>query len=210
MIATLCRPWLIADLGMSQRVLSFAPHRPGFVTARHILWRQVRDADLPPGLDAGAWLAEKLGQAGHGNAVAMLTSCDIGDWQQACAGPVTCIATVGLGNVERIGWRQPQRPGWGTINIALAIAEGLTRPAMIEALSIVAEARTTAVIEQGIALPQGVATGTGTDCIAIAAPAGRTGFVGLHTALGEAIGTATHRAVARGCAAWQAGQGKAL
>lgn len=210
MIATLCRPWLIADLGMSRRVLSFAPHRPGFASARRILWRQVRDADLPPDLDAGAWLGEQVRQAGHGDAVAMLTSCDIGDWQQACAGPVTCIATVGLGNVERIGWRQPPRPGWGTINIVVAIAEGLTRPAMIEALSIVAEARTAAVIEQGIALPQGVATGTGTDCIAIAAPAGRTGFVGLHTALGESIGKATHMAVTRGCAVWQARQANTL
>ncbi|MFD2440749.1 hypothetical protein ACFSS8_23925 [Paracoccus kondratievae] len=40
-------PWLIADLGHQRRVLSFAPHRPGFCRARHILIRQVRDADLP-------------------------------------------------------------------------------------------------------------------------------------------------------------------
>ncbi|MFD2843910.1 hypothetical protein [Paracoccus cavernae] len=41
-------PWLIADLGREQEVLSFAPHRPGLVRASRIIWREVRNSDLTP------------------------------------------------------------------------------------------------------------------------------------------------------------------
>ena len=43
------RPWLGVDLGAPHRVLSWAVHRPGLVSAQRILWREVRDADLTPG-----------------------------------------------------------------------------------------------------------------------------------------------------------------
>jgi adenosylcobinamide amidohydrolase len=47
-------------------------------------------------------------------------------------------------------------------------------------------------------------TGTGTDCVVIAAPAGVRAerFAGKHTACGSAIGAAVHGAVARGVARW--------
>jgi adenosylcobinamide amidohydrolase len=51
-------------------------------------------------------------------------------------------------------------------------------------------------------LPSGLATGTGTDCIAVAAPQGAEAFSGLHTALGEAIGQAVLRAVGKGAQVW--------
>lgn len=50
----LMRPYLLLDLGAPHRVISWAVHRPGMVEASRILWREVRDADLPPGLDVGA------------------------------------------------------------------------------------------------------------------------------------------------------------
>ena len=52
------------------------------------------------------------------------------------------------------------------------------------------------------------ATGTGTDCIVVAAPVtvmesrGRGCFAGKHTAIGAAIGSAVSGAVARGVARW--------
>ncbi|MGB3417794.1 MAG: adenosylcobinamide amidohydrolase, partial [Mesorhizobium sp.] len=48
------------------------------------------------------------------------------------------------------------------------------------------------------------ATGTGTDCIVVAAPAGEPGeaFAGLHTAVGAAIGRAVHDAISQACATW--------
>jgi len=73
---------------------------------------------------------------------------------------------------------------------------------MIEALSIAASARTAAVMEVELELPEGRATGTGTDCIAMAAPEGTTRFAGLHTDTGEAVGRAVHEAVSRGARGW--------
>ncbi|QRZ14614.1 adenosylcobinamide amidohydrolase (plasmid) [Paracoccus methylovorus] len=207
----LAPPFLAADLGRVRRVLSFAPHHPGFSSARHIIFRQVRDADLTPDLDAPRWLAAEMARIGHGGDVGMMTSRALTYHQLACAGPVACLTTVGLGNAERVGSRRGVPPqGYGTINIALLIEDGLTDAAMIEALSIVAEARTAAILTAGIDLPTGRATGTGTDCIAVACDAGQTAFAGLHTPLGEAIGAAVHDAVLAGALAWIADHGTRL
>jgi adenosylcobinamide amidohydrolase len=54
------------------------------------------------------------------------------------------------------------------------------------------------VIDHGPDLPTGRATGTGTDCIVVAAPTGTEPFAGLHTEVGEAIGAAVYTAVAGG------------
>lgn len=209
--------WLIADLGRRRQVLSFAPHRAGLVEADTILWREVRNSDLGPDFDAGLWLGGQLaasGIAAGGDCVAMMTSRRIDRYREARMGPVHAVATVGLGNAERIGHRRAHdaaslaaaaRDGtrsYGTINIALAIDEGLSPTAMIEALTIAAEARTAAVIGAGLRLPSGLATGTGTDCIALAADRGETHYAGLHTALGEAIGHAVHDCVLEGARSW--------
>lgn len=205
---TLTPPWLIADLGHPRRVLSFAPHNPGFRTARHILVREVRDADLPAGFDAQAWLGDQLAGIGHGEAVGMMTSRALHHHRVARAGPVTCAATVGLGNAERVGHRRAHpAKGYGTINLALLVEAGLSDTAMIEALSIAAEARTLAVLEAGVRLPSGLATGTGTDCIALACDPGTITFAGLHTDIGQALGRAVHDAVARAAQDWVAVHG---
>lgn len=139
---TLRQPWLIADLGAPMRVLSFAPYRPGFALARHILWREVRNADLTPDLDAEAWLSSQVAALDGPPAVAMMTSRSVATYRQARAGRVACTATVGLGNAERVGHRRlpdpSELPGYGTINIALRITtdtadSGLTDRALIEA-----------------------------------------------------------------------------
>lgn len=207
----LARPWLVADLGAELRVLSFAPHRPGFVRARRIVWRELRNADLTPELDVDAWIGAEMAQNGHAQAVGLLTSRDVTRFvrTEACVEGhrVAALATVGLGNAERVGHRQhrsPEAEGYGTINVAVQLATGLSEAAQIEALTIATQARTAAVIEAGLRFGQGAVTGTGTDCIAIAAPEGREAYAGLHTALGEALGAAVFRAVAEGAADWVA------
>lgn len=207
MRVTLDRPWLSADMGDNHRVLSWAVHRSGIVTARRILWREVRNADLSQDFDVDRWLRAEVAARGVDDAVVMLTSRDIGAHHRADAtvGGVTvsCLATVGLTNAERVGHRQdPAGRDWGTINIAVQVAAGLTLPALVEAATIAAQARTLAVIAAGVMLPQGAATGTGTDCIAIAAPEGDVAYAGLHTVVGEALGRAVHDAVAEGAAHW--------
>ncbi len=210
--ARLSPPWLICDMGRSRRVLSWALNRPGYCDSRHILWRKVDDADLPVERDVRAWLEGELATAGYARAPCLLTARRLDAFERASAtvGDVTahCIATVGLSNAERVGARH--RPGtgaarsWGTINVALLVDHPLSDGALLESLSIVTQARTLAVTEAGLPLPAGTATGTGTDCIAVAATPGDTAFAGLHTAIGEAVGAATLAALGRGVKRWLA------
>ena len=74
---TLDAPWLDWDLGAEMPVISWALNRPGIVTARHITWRQVTNADLPPGMDVLAWLKGELAARGRADAVAFLTSRNV-------------------------------------------------------------------------------------------------------------------------------------
>lgn len=204
---TLDRPWLLADLPRPMRVLSWAPHRPGFVTATRIVWREVRNADLPQDLDVDRWFAAELTTAGQGEAVAMLTSRDVGTFRQV-RGVVEgvqadCVATLGLSNAESVGTRRPYHTAdFGTINLAVAVGAALTEAAQIEALSIAVQARTAAVMAAGLDLPTGRATGTGTDCVALACDAGGLTHAGMHTPVGEAVGAAVKRAVAEAAADW--------
>jgi adenosylcobinamide amidohydrolase len=204
---TLTRPWLEFDLGEPMSVLSWAVNRPGRVSARRILWREVRNADLPADLDVDAWLQGELRARGALDAVTFLTSRDITCHHSARAqvGDVQAdaVATVGLSNAERVGQRI-DRSGhdWGTINVALRVNIGLTEAAQLETLSVVVAARTAAIMEARFDLPGGVATGTGTDCVAIAAPEGQTRYAGMHTPLGEAAGRAVYDAVSAGASEW--------
>ncbi|MEX5576738.1 adenosylcobinamide amidohydrolase [Pseudophaeobacter sp. A-200-2] len=207
---TLQRPWIEFDLGAEMQVLSWAVNQPGFVTARRILWREVRNSDLPRDLDVTEWFADELAQRGGSDAVAFLTSRDVRHYCEALATvegiSAHAVATVGLSNGERIGSRVDySRRDWGTINVALRLSEGLTQAGLIEALSIVVQARTAAVMDAGFELPGGggTATGTGTDCVAVAAPSGANPYAGLHTATGEAIGKAVYKAVHTGALEWK-------
>lgn len=201
------RPWLEFDLGDEMQVLSWAVHRPGLVRARRILWREVRNADLPRDLDVERWLADALAERGASDAVTMMTSRNLNSFTEAAARvgdtEAHAVTTVGFANAERVGQRI-DRSGkdWGTINIALRLSAGLTEPALVEAMSIAVQARTAAVKDAHLKLPSGFATGTGTDCVAVASPAGAVRYAGLHTDLGEAIGQATYGAVTEAAQAW--------
>ena len=218
------RPWLVAELERRHRVLSWSLTAPGFVTARRIVWREVRNADLPAGFDALSWLKRDMLDAGHGEAVGLMTSRNIerhhfreARVEKQSAG---CLATAGLSNAERVGRRQGLRPKAGTINLLVQTGGSLSDAAMIEALSIAVEARTLAVLEAGFATgPDGAAaTGTGTDCVAIASPIAspianpisrdEAVFAGLHTALGEAVGAAVLAAMRAAVGEWMAEYGE--
>ena len=207
MRVTCNRPWLTFDLGEEMQVLSWAINRPGLVFANRILWREVRDADLPPELDVEQWLAVELSARNDVASVCFLTSRDVRchEIKEALAGELRAevVATVGLSNAERVGFRQSSRARWGTINIAIRLSQGLSSIGLIEAATIAAEARTAAVMDVGFHLPQGLATGTGTDCIAVAAPQGMNGYAGLHTEVGEVIGAAVYGAVRAGAENWK-------
>ncbi len=204
----LARPWLTFDLGCDMQVLSWAINRPGFVTARRIVWREVRNADLARDMPVHDWFEAELTAQGLENTVAFLTSRDVSCFAQSSVnvGDITahCVATVGLSNAERVGSRVDRRAqDWGTINVAVRLDNALSQTGLIESLSIATQARTTAIIDACLPLPSGLATGTGTDCIAVAAPDGARDYAGLHTDVGEAVGAAVYRATTMGARQWK-------
>ncbi|WP_028958066.1 adenosylcobinamide amidohydrolase [Sulfitobacter sp. 20_GPM-1509m] len=204
---TLDRPWLRLDLGGPHQVLSWALNLPGFVTASAISWREVRNADLTPDLDVLDWLTGELVKRGTPDDVCFLTSRDIRAVTEhtvtAGTANARAVTTVGLSNAEHIGTRL-DRSGkdWGTINVAVQTDVALTQAALIEMMAIATQARTVAVMEVAHQLPTGIATGTGTDCIAVAALQGDAPFAGMHTDLGEAVGRAVYTAVRDGAQEW--------
>jgi adenosylcobinamide amidohydrolase len=204
-------PWLSARLPAPLRLLSWASHRPGFVTTDRVIWREVRDADLTEDFDALGWLETSLRAMEAPDAIGMITSRDLWRYclETACSGRIsaTCLATVGLTNAERVGTRLMPGPSTpGTINLLVVTDAALSDTALIELSSIAAQARTAAVMDLGPTLPTGRATGTGTDCIVVGAPPGETRFAGLHTEIGEAVGAAVYSAVAKGVIDWMAEQ----
>lgn len=219
-------PWLEYDLGAEMTVLSWAVNRPGFQRARRILWRQLRNADLPPERDVRDWLAGELAARGAADAICLLTSRRIDSYTtaRARAGTVEAevLATVGLSNAERVGyhtdrsgrdWSRDITPAvapYGTVNIAMRLTLPLSQTGLLEALSIATQARTAAIMDAAVLLPEGIASGTGTDCIAVAAPEGTEDYAGLHTDCGLALGRAVYDAVRRGAEDWKASIGVAI
>ncbi|MEO0618394.1 MAG: adenosylcobinamide amidohydrolase [Pseudomonadota bacterium] len=205
------RPWLALDLGQPMQVLSWAINNPGFVTTDRIVWREVRNADLPQELDVHAWFQGELSRCGEENSVAFLTSRNLERFQtsKAIVDGISAfvVATVGLSNAERVGSRRLKPPNsHGTINVAAVVNAELSPTGLLEAQSSVVQARTAAVVDTGVTVPTGRATGTGTDCVAVASPVGETNYAGLHTVIGEALGRAVYRAVQAGVAAWKCEQ----
>ncbi|MBK8441198.1 MAG: adenosylcobinamide amidohydrolase [Rhodobacter sp.] len=202
---TLRRPWLEARLTAHLRVLSHAPFGAGYRTTDLVLWREVRNADLAPDFPVEDWFAREM--AARPGAVGMLTSRDVGTWAQARAAVdgvrAHCVLTLGLSNAESVGVRLPWHPAdYGTINLLVATDAGLTEAAQLEALTVSVQARTAGVMAAGLQLASGLATGTGTDCVALACVPGAGRYAGLHTAVGEAVGAAVRQAVTAAAADW--------
>jgi adenosylcobinamide hydrolase len=143
-----------------------------------------------------------------GTVVGMMTAADIRrhfvsrvihEEMQACA-----VATDGCGNLAAVGETgnfiegKSQPMHVGTINLIVAVNCGFTPKAMLEALAIATEAKVKAVFEAGLRskVNSELATGTGTDCVAIAAgPERRYRICGKHTKWGELIGRASLESV---------------
>lgn len=201
-------PFLIAEFDTPQTMLSWSLTRPGFVVARSVVWLEVRDGDLPIHVDPAELLRRRMDEAGHGEAVQLMTSRDLVHHHlaSAAAGAVTssCLATVGLSNAGRIGEPFDGSAAIGTINLLAHVDACLSEAAHLEALSIATEARTAAVMDLGLKRSGRTVTGTGTDCIVVACPHGgsQLPFAGLHTDIGLSLGRAVYDAVIAGGLQW--------
>ncbi|WP_112312200.1 adenosylcobinamide amidohydrolase [Pseudogemmobacter bohemicus] len=206
----LARPWLIARLPGPMRILSHAPFGSGFVRGDSIAWREVKNSDLSPDFPVEDWFRAEMSRAPMAATVGMMTSRDVSSRVLAeaqCEGVrAAALVTLGLSNAEAVGrrlpWHSADGAGYGTVNILVATDAALTETAQIEALTIAVQARTAAIMDLGLDLPTGRATGTGTDCLALACEAGQGLYAGLHTATGEAVGAAVRAAVTRAGAGW--------
>lgn len=214
--------FLVARLPGPHDVLSWAVVGGGRRQAETVAWHRVFNRELGPDTDPRALLRERLRDAGIPDAVGLLTSASLEaytDVERECDGfSARCLATVGLGNALRAG----DPPGGGstiaaaakvgTINLLVRVSAPLAEEALAEALALAAEARTLAVLEAGVrSLRSGLpATGTGTDCVVVAAPPAGAGreplaYAGKHTAVGHLVGAAVEEAVRTGIRAWRPG-----
>ncbi len=203
--------WLIVRFPKPQIMLSWAIVRGGKVRGQTVAWYQVTSQDLNPQVEPRDFLKEKLSQASMPNAVGLLTSGDLNYYVdiEKTDGEysVRCVATVGLSNALRVGDPPSILNHVGTINLVCQVSHSLSDEALIEAVSIAAEARTAAVLETRVPSKRSASpsTGTGTDCIVMAAPEsnGQIRYVGKHTVIGHLIGSSVLEAVRSGIDLWK-------
>lgn len=211
---------LVVRLGGAHEVLSWAIVNGGRSKTDSVVWREVGLAELGPAVDPGMLLRETLSRVGAPRAVGLLTARNVRRYEiervERDGIVAECVATVGLSNLVAVG--DPSNPGKagdppsarresaGTINLVCRVSVGLAEEALLEAMSIATEARTASMLKVDLRSPSSgqPATGTGTDCIVVAAPTAMRAerFAGKHTACGSAIGAAVLGAVSRGVARW--------
>lgn len=204
-------PFLIVRFENTQRTLGWSITKPGFASARQVVWLDVRDDDLAIHIDPADFVRAKLLSRGLMDAAVFMTSREIQRHHIAQSrigvATVTCLTTVGLSNGERVGKRHRQHASAvGTVNTLVHVSRPLSAGAFVESVSIATQARTAAILETNDLRDGPAITGTGTDCILIMAPKGNTPetCVGLHTELGEAIGAAVYDATYVGATEWSA------
>lgn len=193
-----------------QKTLSWAICGGGKNVTDQVLWIQVSNEELALSIDPKQFLMAELQRYRAPDAIGMLTSADLRSYQRVEKShdgiSVECMATVGLTNALRIGDVPAQTSvRVGTINLLCAVSAPLSEETQLEALSLAAEARTTAVLESHILSSETgkPATGTGTDCIVMASPHlaledPLITYAGKHTLLGSLIGQAVFEAVSLG------------
>lgn len=210
-VLSACGQWLEIDLCVPHQTVGWTLIGGGRGHAQRVFWHHVSGADLAPEVDAKQLFEDRLRtRAGDTQGVGFLTGCSLAEFVETRRDRgelwTRCLATVGLRNALRIGDPpDPDASAPATINILLQTSCALSECASLEALSLVTEARTLAMLEGRI--PSGVgssfATGTGTDCIVVASPLPSSSdpvhtFAGKHTEIGHLIGSCVYEAVTQG------------
>ena len=197
---------LIVTFPERYRVLSWAPLGGGLVEARSILNHQVNINEYPT-LEQESHL-QRLAQQFDvaAPAVGLMTGVLMERLVRSITQhenlTIECFATVGLSNALAVGDPASYAEQLGTINLIVVVNQSFTPAAMIEAVQIVTEAKVSALVTAEIrsTMSQALATGTGTDCVAIACPVAETAYryCGKHTKLGELLGRVVSNAVGEG------------
>jgi adenosylcobinamide amidohydrolase len=200
---------LVVRFARVHRTLSWAVCGGGLGLTRAVVWRYVELSELPPSVDPVRLVEASLARHGLEGAVGMMTARALGTFDcvtRARDGlQARAVATVGLGNALAAG-DPPGAMRVGTINVLVQLSHALDEGGLAELLALASEARTAAVLDARVPSRRSdeLASGTGTDCIVVAAPeAGAPlGWVGKHTLAGSLAGGAVREAVARGVRRW--------
>lgn len=197
--------WSAVEFDHPRCVLSSAPVNGGDVEATRIVnlcvhgARVVEHCDDP--VDSFSALAAEHGWTGK--TVGMMTGVQASRLGVACHehGDIAwlVLATVGCSNAHRAGEAPIPPTGPGTINIIAVTSAAPTAAARAEAVMLITEAKCAFLADAAInsANDRGLATGTGTDAVAVAGDAGDTlQYTGYHTPSGLALARATRDALA--------------
>lgn len=207
--------WLVARFGAVHATASWAIVGGGLHRTRAVAWHEVKDAELRPPVDPFALFRQRLHERDLADAVGLLTSRSLASYTDLVVayGDISarCVVTVGLGNALRAGDLPGVSGRIGTINVLCRVSVPLAPEALLEGLALATEARALAVREGNVPSVRSgePASGTGTDCVVIAAPCEGAGhrYAGKHTAVGHVIGASVRDATAAGVAAWQSERG---
>ena len=197
-----------------QRVLSSAILNGGLIKADHIVNRKVRKDSLTceaPDVSLRNYAEQ---QGWQGNVVGMMTAAPMSSLriEQSCVEGIdlTVLVTTGIDNARRAGDKADVQDVLalskhvGTINLVLICSAKLTDAAMLEAVMVATEGKAAALQDAGVVSPvsQRLATGTGTDAIAVVSGDGpeEIAFCGKHVLLGELIGRLVISAVTKSLA----------
>jgi len=196
------------------RVLSSAVLEGGLVEASHIVNLHVpKNSALSEGSEPPWATLENYccSMRWRGIAVGMMTAASIDSFRKAHriekGVEVASLVTAGVSNARRAGdpadcrdiAHSPPQPG--TINIIVLTNALLTPAAMVEAVQIATEAKSAALQDLNIQSPVtgGLATGTGTDAVAVAGGFGpvEIRYCGKHMLFGEMLAETIIEAVTR-------------
>ena len=204
-------PWLVVHFSEPQVCLSWAAVNGGKVQTPTVAWYYLSPEEQPHAGELGGYLRLKLDEAHLHGAIGLLTTrkryghteASV-EWEQVRA---WALATVGLRDAVRVGDEPNAGPAAATVNLLCQVSLPLTDAAMLEAVSVAAEARTAAILESGVrsVVSGRSATGTPSDCIVIACPPNglEDPRAGKGTSVGHVIGQAVYQAVSSGIREWQ-------
>lgn len=194
-------------------VLSSAVLNGGWVQVSHLLNMRVQQNFLGEKTHfptpQETLVAYGRGVGINGRFVGMMTSAKMSSFRRVTKSArgvtIDMLVTAGVSNAKRAGeaaeYRQmgEQVTQTGTINLILLANAQLAPAAMTETVMVVTEAKTVALAQLGITSPKtgAIATGTGTDAIAVVSGHGPTQvrFCGKHTLFGELAAQAVIEAI---------------
>jgi len=198
-----------------QRVMSSAILNGGLIKADHIVNRKVPQNSSSCEAPDRSLLDYANTQGWQGNVVGMMTAASMNSLciKQAYVEGVdiTVLVTTGINNARRAGDKADIQDllgiteEVGTINLILICSARLSDAAMLEAVMVATEGKAAALQDADVLSPvsRRLATGTGTDAIAVVSGDGpqEIAFCGKHVLLGEWIGRLVIAAITSSLAA---------